>query len=115
MRDVEGRNPTIPQAEAGERSELTVSVPQPTSAKRAAIAAAVPPDEPPGVLEASYGFRVWPRTEERVIPWRANSWRFALPIMIAPAALRRVRIVLCVWVVIVRALTPAVVGRVGVV
>jgi hypothetical protein len=40
-------------AEAGERTELTVSVPIPKAAKFAAMAAPVPPLEPPGVLVRS--------------------------------------------------------------
>jgi hypothetical protein len=44
-----GRTPTRQQAEAGERIDWPVSLPVPSSAKFAAIAAPVPPLEPPGV------------------------------------------------------------------
>lgn len=47
-------------ADAGLRSEFTVSVPVPQTAKLVAIAAPVPPDEPPGVRVWSYGFIVCP-------------------------------------------------------
>jgi hypothetical protein len=44
-----GRRPTIELADAGERTEFTVSEPVPAIAKLAARAAPVPPLEPPGV------------------------------------------------------------------
>ena len=48
-----GLMPTRLLAEAGDRIELTVSVPMPSSPKFAASAAPVPPLEPPGVLVRS--------------------------------------------------------------
>src|ERR1700676_4020837 len=54
-----GRIPTRLFAEEGERIEPPVSEPVPTAAKFAATAAAVPPDEPPGVLVKSWGFLGW--------------------------------------------------------
>jgi hypothetical protein len=48
-RPLVGRMPTNALAEAGERIELTVSLPVPASARLAATAAQVPPLEPPGV------------------------------------------------------------------
>ena len=44
-----GRMPTRLLAEAGERIDWPVSLPVPASPNPAAIAAAVPPLEPPGV------------------------------------------------------------------
>ena len=52
MRDIKplvGRTLNKLFALAGLRSELTVSVPVPNTAKDAAIAAPVPPELPPGV------------------------------------------------------------------
>ncbi|MPM57014.1 hypothetical protein SDC9_103831 [bioreactor metagenome] len=53
-----GLMPTRLLADDGERTELIVSVPIPTMPKSAAIAAPVPPEEPPGVLVRSYGLSV---------------------------------------------------------
>ena len=39
----------MPHSAAGTRVEPPVSVPSPAGAMRAAMAAAVPPDEPPGM------------------------------------------------------------------
>ena len=44
-----GRNPTRLVADAGERIDWPVSLPVPSTAKFAAIAAPVPPLEPPAV------------------------------------------------------------------
>src|ERR1700720_3828584 len=46
---IDGRKPTRLFADAGERIEPPVSDPVPATAKLAATAAPVPPDEPPGV------------------------------------------------------------------
>jgi hypothetical protein len=48
-----GRMPTRLFAEAGERIDWPVSLPVPTTAKFAAIAAPVPPLDPPGVRPRS--------------------------------------------------------------
>ncbi|MNT12281.1 hypothetical protein D3C72_1472040 [compost metagenome] len=48
-RPMVGRRPTRLLAEAGERMELTPSVPMPSRPKLAAMPAPVPPLEPPGV------------------------------------------------------------------
>ena len=50
---VEGRRPTVPVKAAGTRTEPPVSLPSPAGAIRAAIAAAVPPDDPPGMRDRS--------------------------------------------------------------
>src|SRR6516225_7389666 len=80
-----GRIPTRLLADAGERIELTVSLPVPATARLAATAAPVPPLEPPGVRVRSYGLSVWPPSELTVVPDSANSCMFDLPRMIAPA------------------------------
>ena len=50
----------MPQSAAGIRVEPPVSVPSPAGTMRAAIAAAVPPEEPPGMRDRSYGFFTGP-------------------------------------------------------
>src|SRR5712675_346386 len=63
-----------------------VSLPMPTAAKFAAIAAAVPPLEPPGLRFKAYGLRVAPNNEPTVVMPRANSCMLDFAMMIAPAA-----------------------------
>src|SRR5262245_38965306 len=84
-----GRTPTRLLAEAGDRIDWPVSEPVPSTPKLAAIAAPVPPLEPPGVRDKSYGFRVWPPSELTVVPLHASSIRLALAITIAPASRSR--------------------------
>ena len=55
----------------------------------AAIAAAEPPEEPPGEASSFQGFRVAPYRRLSVNPANANSGWFVFPTTIAPAALRR--------------------------
>jgi hypothetical protein len=45
----DGLKPTVPVSAAGTRVEPPVSDPNPQVTTRAAIAADVPPDEPPGI------------------------------------------------------------------
>jgi hypothetical protein len=54
-----------------------------------ATAAAAPPEEPPGVRERSYGFKVWPKTLLKVLLPAPNSGVLVLPSVMAPAAFRR--------------------------
>ena len=49
--------PVMPQKDAGWRIEPPVSVPVAAGARRAATAAALPPDEPPGTRWVSQGLR----------------------------------------------------------
>ena len=58
-------------------------------ANLAAIAAPVPPLEPPGVVLRSQGLRVWPNRLLVVLMSAANSGVFDLPIRTAPAAFSR--------------------------
>ncbi len=80
-----GRMPTKLAADAGDRIDWPVSLPVPRMPKLAAMAAAVPPLDPPGVRSTSYGLRVWPPKELMVVPPMASSVRLALARMRAPA------------------------------
>ncbi len=82
-----GLSPTKSFCAAGMRIEPHVSLPHPTAAKLAAIAAPVPPLEPPGLRVRSYGFRVWPPIEEIVVIPEASSCILAFPRITAPASL----------------------------
>ena len=66
--------------------EPHVSDPQPTAAKLAAMAAPVPPLEPPGQRRGSYGFLVCPPSELIVVIPAASSCMFDLPMITAPAS-----------------------------
>ena len=81
------RKPTRLLADDGDRIDWPVSLPVPSTPKLAAIAAPVPPLDPPGVRVRSYGFLVCPPSELTVVPARASSCRFAFAMMIAPASL----------------------------
>jgi hypothetical protein len=83
------RRPTRLLCDEGIRIEPHVSVPIPTTAKFAAIAAPVPPLDPPGLRRVSYGFSVCPPSELMVVIPYANSCMFVLPRKIAPASLNR--------------------------
>ena len=60
---VEGRNPIMPHKAAGIRTDPPVSDPNPAMNIPAAIAAAVPPEEPPAILVLSQGFLTAPWQE----------------------------------------------------
>ena len=62
-----------------------VSLPSDAAAKPAATAAALPPLDPPGTREMSCGFLVGPNAEFSVLEPIANSSRFVLPTITAPA------------------------------
>ena len=66
-----------------------VSLPVPSTAKLAAMAAPVPPLDPPGVRVRSYGFSVCPPSELTDDPFSASSVWLALPMTMAPASRRR--------------------------
>ena len=51
----------------GMRIDPQVSLPMPAAAKLAATAAPVPPLDPPGLRDGSYGLRVWPPIELTVV------------------------------------------------
>src|SRR5437660_11199278 len=92
-----GLIPTSEHAAAGQTIEPSVSVPTPTTAKFAAIAAAVPELEPQGLRSSTYGFLHWPPRalhplDELLDRKLAHSERFAFPSMTAPAARSRAQI-----------------------
>src|ERR1700745_3023121 len=82
--------PTTPHKDAGWRIEPPVSEPSASGANPAATAAAEPPLEPPGTRDTSCGLRVGPNAEFSVDDPIANSSRFVLPTITAPAARSRV-------------------------
>src|SRR3954454_3716324 len=84
-----GFRPTSPQQEAGILIEPPPSLACAIGTMPAAVAEALPPEEPPGVRDVSHGLRQGPwrsGSETGRIP---NSGRFVLPTTIAPAARRR--------------------------
>src|SRR5260370_22997931 len=77
----------MPESAAGPRVDPPVSDPRPQVTMPAAMAAAVQPDEPPGIRVLSYGFFTGPANDDRlvlVMP-NASSCMLALPIMMTPA------------------------------
>jgi hypothetical protein len=84
-----GFTPTTPHSAAGCRIEPPVSEPNANGANPAATAAAEPPLEPPGTRDGSCGLRVGPNAEFSVDEPIANSSRFVLPMITAPASRRR--------------------------
>src|SRR5258705_8240872 len=89
-----GLMPTSPFADDGQTIEPSVSVPTPTVARFAAIAAPVPELEPHGLRSSTYGLRVCPPLPlhpltECVERKFAHSLRLVLPMITAPAARNR--------------------------
>src|SRR5882757_5795300 len=77
----------------------------------AATAAAVPPEEPPGVRIGSQGLRAAPHSSVSVRALRANSGVAVLPKITRPAPRKRLTISACaVGVQLRRARLPEVVG-----
>src|SRR6187402_672761 len=87
-----GNTPTRLFAPDGNRIEFEVSVPVPTTAKLAATAVAVPPEEPPGLNRQLYALPVRPPAELMVVSAAAKSGRFVCPKITAPAAFSLVTI-----------------------
>src|SRR6266849_3034249 len=78
----------MPQSAAGTRVDPPVSDPRPQLTIPAAMAAAVPPEEPPGIRVLSYGFFTGPANDDRlvlVMP-NASSCMLVLPMTMAPAS-----------------------------
>ena len=71
--------PVMPENDAGWRIEPPVSVPVAAGARRAATAAAEPPDEPPGTAFRSHGFFTGPKYEFSFDEPIANSSMLVLP------------------------------------
>src|SRR5437868_3342978 len=88
MRPNEGLRPITPQKLAGMRIEPAPSLPSASGTRPAAIAAAEPPLEPPGVQSRCHGLLVRPSSGLSVMPLQPNSGVVDLPITIAPAARR---------------------------
>src|SRR3954468_6876576 len=84
-----GRKPMTLQKLPGLRRLAARSPPSAKGSMPHATATAAPPDEPPQVRVASYGFLVAPKTLLNVWLPAANSGRLVLPRVIAPAADRR--------------------------
>jgi len=63
MRPGVGLRPAMPQKCAGMRMEPPPSLPIPPGEQKAAMAAASPPEEPPGVRAGSEGWLVRPVTK----------------------------------------------------
>src|SRR5688572_5315337 len=79
----------MPQNAAGWRTEPPVSEPSAIGTTPAATAAADPPDDPPGTRSGASGLRVGPNALFSVDDPIANSSRFVLPIITAPASRKR--------------------------
>src|SRR5919197_1729326 len=77
--------PTQPTSAAGWRMDPPVSVPNVPATSLAATAAALPPEDPPGVRDRSHGFIVGPKALFSVDEPIANSSMFSLPMITAPA------------------------------
>src|SRR5881409_858205 len=89
-----GLMPTSAEADDGQTTEPSVSVPMPTAARFAAIPAPVPELEPHGLRSSAYGFLVCPPLPlhplvECVERKFAHSLRFVLPRITAPASRSR--------------------------
>src|SRR5438067_7494681 len=84
-----GLNPTTPQYDEGMRIDPPVSVPRVPMQRSAAMAAAEPPDDPPGTWSSAHGLCTAPKYVTAEVPPRANSCRFSLPTRIAPAFFKR--------------------------
>src|SRR3954451_12044186 len=84
-----GRKPTSEQKLEGSRMLPPKSFPVPSQTWPDARAAAVPPEEPPGVKRVFHGLRVKPNTSLYVLPPAANSGMFDFPMTSAPQASKR--------------------------
>src|SRR5688572_4056460 len=89
IRPYVGLKPTMPQSEAGCRTEPPVSEPSAARTTPDATATADPPELPPGTRVVSHGFFAGPNAELSFEEPIANSSMFVLPMTIAPASLRR--------------------------
>src|SRR3954447_22456010 len=89
-----GLIPTRPDADDGQTTEPSVSVPMPTVARFAAIADPVPELDPQALRSSTYGFLVRPpRPLQPLVEWVerkfAHSLRFVFPRRTAPASRSR--------------------------
>ena len=74
---------------AGMRTLPAPSDPIAAATRPAATAAALPPDDPPGVWSRDHGLRVWPKAGPLVNGHCPNSQVLVLPTITAPAAFSR--------------------------
>src|SRR5687767_4654000 len=88
-RPKEGFRPKRPVKPQGMRIEPPPSVPTVSGPMPAATAAALPPEEPPGVFFGFQGLRVMPVSGLSVTPFQPNSGVVVLPTSTAPASRRR--------------------------
>jgi hypothetical protein len=110
-----GLIPTSSLAPDGQTTEPSVSVPTAATARSAAAETLEPELEPHGLRSRTYGMFVWPPMPLQPLedgPDRklAHSERFALPMMIAPAAFSRSTMNASSGVLPASAQDPAVVG-----
>src|SRR4051794_25512155 len=78
-RPSEGLKPDSPHSADGMRIEPPPSDPVASGTMPAAMAAALPPDEPPGVRVTSHGFLVVPNKALSVCAFQPNSGVLVLP------------------------------------
>src|SRR3954469_1458720 len=88
-RPSDGLNPDSPHIADGMRIDPPPSDPVASGTIPAAMAAALPPDEPPGVRLVSHGFRVVPKAGLSVWGFHPISGVLVLPTTMAPAARSR--------------------------
>ena len=81
--------PKMPLNEQGMRIEPPPSVPIVSGPMPAATAAALPPEEPPGVFAGFHGLRVMPVSGLSQTPFQPNSGVVVLPKITAPCSRRR--------------------------
>ena len=79
----------MPEKLAGWRIDPPVSVPVAAGTRRAATAAAEPPDEPPGTRAVFQGLRTGRNAEFSLLEPIANSSQLSLPSVTVPACARR--------------------------
>ncbi len=84
-----GLCPTMPQYDAGMRTEPPWSPPIARSTSPDATSAALPEEEPPVIRVSSHGLRTGPVREVCDPPEKHRSSQTALPAMVAPAASMR--------------------------
>src|SRR5947209_10273817 len=85
IRPLDGLRPTMPQHEAGIRTDPPPSDPWATATRPAATAAAEPPLDPPGDRARFHGLRVGPNAGGSVVPAVHSSGTLVRPMMTKPA------------------------------
>ena len=89
MRPVETFRPNRLQNEAGIRIEPPPSLAPAIATMPAAMAAAEPPELPPGVRARSHGLHVGPQSRDSVVARRPSSGVAVRPKMTSPASRQR--------------------------